>query len=472
MQITRKNFLAAISTAFSSILLLTTVATAAVPDDYDVTGDSVINMSDVILLNRFIAEDVECKGLIYNWDITQDGILTIEDTVMLLNFLRDNGNVTLTTDTTTSTTTDITTTSISSTTETTETVSSTTTVSTPVDTTTATTSTTSTTTSTTTTTTTNTNTTTSTTTTSTSSTPSQSEVREAANEYMAQLLREASEGIEIPPLNDTSYRRGSGVFFAKYGSKVFAFTMLTKNPDAPEFFEFSENYIDAIHCWEYTQGNIDFSLPDTSEAFFINEDGEKCTYRLEETLKCSQIWRYNYDYVNFLMTGNAIDIQTILYIDYNLDGQISPEDIKETFKRYDLIYFKRMYSEWLSFFTNLWESELPTSNWNTANFVLEYSSDYTDYSLVSPVSSDGSFSGLTQVLPINLYDSLLEEFGEPWFERSDEDDCIFFDSCDSAYDGMIPCWTTANSSMIQFAHIKLIDENGDFISHRLDNYGH
>lgn len=470
-----------ISKAATAIVFLTAAIHGAICSsaatytaDYDVDGNGKIEVADIVTLNHFLAEDAQffTGNEIAVFDLNGDGMTTVEDSLCLINYMMNNElfpSTTTTTDPAITTTT----TSTTSTSPTQTTTIDTTTVSAG----TTTTSTTNTTNTTTSTTSTSKTTTTSATTTSTSTTPSLSEVRETANEYMAQLLREASEGIEIPPLNDTSYRQGSGVFFAKYGSKVFAFTMLTKNPDAPEFFDTNDLYIDAIHCWEYTKGDIDFSLPDTSEAFFLNEDGDECSYSLKETLRNGEIGFYIYDYVNSQITGSEIELGTIAHIDYNLDGQISPEDLKETFKRHDLIDFKRFYTEWISFFTNLWEGtdildgELVTSRWNTANFVLEYSSDYTDYSLVCPVSSDGSFSGLTQVLPINLYDSMLEEFGDPWFEHSDEDDCIFFDSCDSAYDGMLPCWTTANSSTVQYMHIKLIDENGDYISHRLDNYG-
>lgn len=146
----------------------TTTFEAEEVEKFDVDGNGIIQMADVVLLNHLIVEDVGycAENTITVYDLNDDGCITVEDVTMLMEYMRENNLLSDTTTTTELTTTSTTTTETTTTTTSTQT---TTTSTTPTQTTTTET-TTGTTSTTTTSTTTTIETTTSTTTTSTSTT--------------------------------------------------------------------------------------------------------------------------------------------------------------------------------------------------------------------------------------------------------------------------------------------------------------
>lgn len=140
----RKRKLTAVVLSLSMMIVHgTTTFAAEEVDKYDVDGNGIVQMADIVLLNHLICEDIDyCdKSTIVLYDLNNDGFATVEDLTMLMDYMRENKlfpDITTTTEsTTTTTTTTGTTTTESTTTSTTTTETATTTTSTQITTTSA-----------------------------------------------------------------------------------------------------------------------------------------------------------------------------------------------------------------------------------------------------------------------------------------------------------------------------------------------
>ena len=209
----KKRKLTAVVLSLAMMIVHGTTTFAEEVEKFDVDGNGIVQMADVVLLNHLISEDIDycAENTIAVYDLNDDGCTTVDDVTMLMEYMRENNLFPDTTTTTESTTTTTSTTTTETTTTTTSTqittTSTTPTQTTTTETTTGTTSTTTTsetTTSTTTTSTTTTSTTTTTTTTDTT-TPSTTTDTTSVSKWVNPTRDEVIDKFFEEPITEEEY---------------------------------------------------------------------------------------------------------------------------------------------------------------------------------------------------------------------------------------------------------------------------